>query len=75
MQPHLTPQQPDILVRLPEVLRRFPVSKSAWWLGIKEQRYPAPVKISKRAVAWRASDIEKLIETRPRASPLRQSAV
>lgn len=40
----------------------IPVSKSTWWAGIKEGRYPAPVKIGKRAVAWKASEIEVLAE-------------
>ncbi len=49
------------LLRLPEVLHRFPVSRSAWWLGVKENRYPAPIKIGKRSVAWQEADIDVLI--------------
>jgi predicted DNA-binding transcriptional regulator AlpA len=44
-------EKAESLLRLNEVLRRFPVSKSSWWLGVKERRYPAPVKIGRRAVA------------------------
>ena len=40
----------------------IPVSKSTWWAGIKQGRYPKPVKIGARAVAWRVSDIRTLIE-------------
>lgn len=54
-------ESPEVLLRLNEVLRRFPVSKSSWWLGVKDQRYPAPVKIGARAVAWQESAINDLI--------------
>jgi prophage regulatory protein len=55
-------ESPEVLLRLNEVLRRFPVSKSSWWLGVKDQRYPAPVKIGARAVAWQESAINDLIQ-------------
>ena len=54
-------EKSEALLRLTEVLRRFPVSKSSWWLGVKERRYPAPVKIGRRAVAWSERDINDLI--------------
>ncbi|NTW88230.1 MAG: AlpA family phage regulatory protein [Desulfobulbaceae bacterium] len=39
-----------------------PVSKAAWYAGIKEGRYPKPVKLSEKTAAWRESDIETLVE-------------
>jgi prophage regulatory protein len=51
----------DELWRLPTVLARFPVSRSGWWAGVKEGRFPAPVRLSRRCVAWRAADIRSLI--------------
>lgn len=48
------------LIRLPEVLRRIPVSKSTWWKGVQEGRYPKPVKLSPRVTCWRESDIAKI---------------
>ena len=57
-----SPQSPDIaLWRLPTVLAHVPVSRSHWWAGVAEGRYPAPVKLSKRCVAWRSADIRALI--------------
>jgi len=50
-------------VRLPDVLRVFPISRSAWWAGVKAGRYPSPVKLGPRTTAWRASDIAELIES------------
>lgn len=56
----LLPQE-DYLLKLGEVLARFPVSRSAWYQGIKDGIYPAQVKLGPRASAWRASDINALI--------------
>jgi len=39
-----------------------PISRAAWYAGIKEGRYPKPVKLSEKTSAWRASDIEMLVE-------------
>lgn len=48
-------------VRLPEVLKVFPVSKSTWWAGVKEGRYPKSVKLGPKMTAWRVEDIRNLI--------------
>lgn len=49
------------LWKLPAVLQKFPVSRSAWLAGVKAGRYPAPVRLSARSVAWRADDIRALV--------------
>lgn len=51
----------DKLLRLPEVLERVPVSKSAWWAGTKNGTYPAAIKLSPRVAVWRESDIDMLV--------------
>lgn len=48
-------------VRLPQVLSLFPVSRTAWYEGIKSGKYPAPVKLSERTAAWKVSDIRALL--------------
>jgi predicted DNA-binding transcriptional regulator AlpA len=51
-------------IRLPHVLAPLgliPVSKSTWWAGIKDGRYPRPVKLGPRITAWRVEDIRALI--------------
>ena len=48
-------------VRLPEVLKVIPVSKSTWWAGVKEDRFPKPVKLGPKITAWRVEDIRALI--------------
>lgn len=50
------------LLRLPQVLERFPVSKSKWWSGCKQGIYPQPVRHGPRCTMWRDSDIDQLIE-------------
>ena len=54
---------PDIgYMRLPQVLAVFPVSKSNWWNGVRDGRYPKAVKLSANTTAWRVDDIRALIE-------------
>ena len=40
----------------------IPVSKSTWWAGVKDGRFPKPVKLSTRVTAWRVEDIRAFIE-------------
>lgn len=49
-------------MRLPQILAIYPVCKTAWWNGVKEGRYPKPVKLGPRTTAWRAEDIRELIQ-------------
>lgn len=53
----------DRLLRLSHVLAILPVSKSHFWQGVKEGRYPSPVKLSKRVTCWRESDIRALVDS------------
>lgn len=45
----------------PAIIPLIPVSRSAWWLGVKSGRYPKPIKIGPRTTAWLKTDIERLI--------------
>jgi len=45
----------------PPIPAIFPVSKSTWWAGVREGRYPQSVKLSTRCTAWRVQDIMDLI--------------
>jgi prophage regulatory protein len=46
----------------PPIPAVIPISKSSWWLGVKEGRFPTPVKLGPRTTAWRVEDIRALIE-------------
>jgi prophage regulatory protein len=52
-----------VLLRLPYVLAKFPVSRAVWYKGIKAGIYPPPLKLGKRASAWKESDIDSLIQS------------
>ena len=58
MQPNT---QTRVLLRLPQVLERFPVCKSKWWAGVKLGDYPQPIRLGPRCTMWRAEDIDQLI--------------
>lgn len=49
-------------IRLREVLTFIPVSKSTWFEGIREGKYPPPVKLSSRVSAYPVQDILNLIQ-------------
>jgi len=40
----------------------IPVSKSTWWAGVKDGRFPKPLKLGARVTVWRVEDIRDLIE-------------
>lgn len=46
----------------PHITPLIPVPQSSWWLGVKQGRYPKPVKLGPRTTVWRAEDIRALIE-------------
>lgn len=49
------------LLRLPQVLNLVGISQSAWYAGMRRGDYPTPVRIGRRAVAWRLADLEPLL--------------
>jgi predicted DNA-binding transcriptional regulator AlpA len=49
-------------IRLPTVLSVLPMAKSTFYLGIKNNKYPKPTKLSERISAWRVEDIRRLLE-------------
>ena len=53
----------EMLLRLPAVLARIPVSRATWWRGVKSGCYPAGLRLSARSIAWKASDIDALIKS------------
>lgn len=53
------------LVRLSQILAPIgpiPVSKSTWWQGLRDGRFPKPLKLGPRTTAWRVEDIRALFE-------------
>lgn len=48
-------------LRLPEVLRYIPVSKTTWWNGVKSGRFPRSVKLGPGITVWKVEDIKEYI--------------
>ena len=46
----------------PPIPALIPVSRSTWWAGVKDGRFPKSVKLGPRTTAWRVEDIRALIE-------------
>ena len=47
--------------RLKEVQQIVPLCRTDWYDGIKEGKFPAPIKLGARAVGWRKQDIHDLV--------------
>ncbi|MCP5404931.1 MAG: AlpA family phage regulatory protein [Pseudomonadaceae bacterium] len=49
-------------MRLSQVLKLIPVSRSTWWAGVKTGRFPKALKIGPNTTVWKAEDIAALIQ-------------
>ncbi|MCB2112411.1 MAG: AlpA family phage regulatory protein [Parvularculaceae bacterium] len=52
-------------VRLSQILAPagpIPVSRSSWWQGVKDGRFPKPTKLGPRTTVWRVEEIRALFE-------------
>ena len=57
-----TKQATERLLRLNQVLARVPISRATWYAGIKDGRFPPPVKLGARISAWREGDVLVLLD-------------
>jgi predicted DNA-binding transcriptional regulator AlpA len=49
--------------RLKQILQMVPFGKSAWWNGVKEGKFPQPVKLKTvKVTCWRKKDIHDLVK-------------
>lgn len=51
------PQKPGKLLRLPCVMNITALGKSSIYAAVKAGNFPAPVRLSARAVAWRENSV------------------
>jgi len=49
-------------MRLKDVLRVIPVSKSTWWEGIRAGYFPKGIKLKRNITVWQVRDIRQLAE-------------
>ena len=56
------------LLRLPAVLRTTGLGRSTLYRLISERAFPPPVKLARRAVAWRQDEVQKWASARAPAA-------
>ena len=61
----ITTRPANDLSKIHEVISRSGLSKTAIYRNIKDGTFPAPVRIGKRAVAWRTEELEEWLRERP----------
>lgn len=61
-------------LRLSQVLEIYPVGRSSWLAGVKSGRFPKPIRLSQRTVAWLESDIRELVKRAVEAAGRTESA-
>ena len=52
------------LLRLPEVMHRVGLGRSAIYAKIKCQEFPAPVRLGRRVLGWISDEIQGWIDAR-----------
>lgn len=40
----------------------IPVGRSTWWQGVRDGKYPKPIKLGPMTTVWRVEDIRELIQ-------------
>lgn len=54
-----------VFLRMPTVMRMTGLGRSTIYRLIAEQKFPIPVRLGRRAVAWRRVDLDRWSEARP----------
>lgn len=57
-----------VFLRMPTVMRMTGLGRSTIYRLIAERRFPSPVRLGPRAVAWRRADLDEWSEARPAVS-------
>lgn len=52
---------PEIMLRLPQVQQRVPLSRSEIYQRIKEGQFPKQIRLSHKVALWKESDIDAWI--------------
>ena len=58
-------QRPERLARLPAALRMTGLGRTSFLDKVRNGEIAAPLRLTKRAVAWRESDLVEWINSRP----------
>jgi prophage regulatory protein len=57
-----------LLLRMPTVMRLTGLGRSTIYRLVAARKFPSPVRLGPRAVAWRSSDLDQWSESRPVAT-------
>ncbi len=55
----------ELFIRMAVVVRLTGLGRSTIYRLMAEDKFPSPVRLAKRAVAWRRTDLERWSEGRP----------
>ena len=64
-QEHATEAQTATFVRMAVVVRMTGLGRSTIYRLMAEDKFPSPVRLAKRAIAWRRVDLDRWSEARP----------
>lgn len=62
-----SPEQPKVL-RLPALMARVGLRRSAIYAMIQRDEFPKPIKLSPRAVGWLTAEVDAWLASRERAT-------
>lgn len=64
-----TPRRTEVVtplfLRMPTVMRMTGLGRSTIYRLIADRKFPSPVRLGPRAVAWRRADLDQWSEARP----------
>ena len=66
--PRAADVQPALFVRMAAVVRMTGLGRSTIYRLMAEDKFPSPIRLAKRAVAWRRIDLEQWSAGRPTVS-------
>ena len=66
--PARTDYMTPVFLRMPTVMRITGLGRSTIYRLMAEDKFPSPVRLAKRAVAWRRIDLERWSAGRPTVS-------
>lgn len=67
-QEQIVESQAAHFLRIAVVIRLTGLGRSTIYRLVAEDKFPSPVRLAKRAVAWRRADLERWSEGRPTVS-------
>ena len=54
--------KPKKYLRLNQILKILPIGRSTWWQGVKDGRFPQPLKLSERITVWDEDEVLDLVK-------------